>query len=98
MSEVLHPIGTIYQYVIEEDEHKLVKERAEHIVHQGFKGRRRVGQAKRHDEELKEPLVCAERCLLHVLQLHLDLVIPGAQVKPGEECCTPEFIQELLHN
>jgi hypothetical protein len=36
-------------------------------------------------QELKEPLVCPECHLLHVVGMHSDLVVAGAKISLGEE-------------
>jgi hypothetical protein len=98
VAEVLRPGTTVNQYVVEEDEDKPAEEGSENIVHKCLKRRRRVRQAERHDEELEEALVRAECCLLHVVVIHPDLVVAGAQIKLGEEDCTLKFIEELFHH
>jgi hypothetical protein len=98
VAEVLHPGTIVNQYVIEEDEDKPTEEGSENIVHKCLKRRRRVRQAERHDEELKEALMRAEGCLLHIIVVHSDLVVAGAQIKLGEEDCAPKFIEKLFHH
>jgi hypothetical protein len=98
VAEVLRPGTNVNQYVVEEDEDKPAEERSENIVHKHLKCHRCVRQAERHDEELEEALVCAEGCLLHIVVVHPDLVVARAQIKLGEEDCTPKFIEKLFQH
>jgi hypothetical protein len=45
---------------------------------------RLIRQAERHDQELKEPLVRAERRLVDILGRHEHLMIPETKVELGE--------------
>jgi len=58
----------------------------------------RVGEAERHDEELEQALVCAERGLVDVVRVHQDLMIAGAHVQLGEEPRPAQLVQQLLHH
>jgi hypothetical protein len=51
-----------------------------------------------HHEEVKEPLMCAECRLLHIVGRHEDLVIAGAKVQLSEEPCPLQFIKQLIYD
>ena len=69
--------------VVEEDEHEVVEERAEGLVHQVHEGGGRVGQPERQHEELEVPVARAERGLRHVLGVDADLVVAACA---GRSC------------
>jgi hypothetical protein len=57
----------------------------EYVVHQGLEGRRRVGEAERHHQELEVAMVSMEHRLLDVVRVHAHLMIARTQVELGEE-------------
>jgi hypothetical protein len=61
-----------------------------------LEGGQHVGEAKRHHEELEEALVGAEGRLFDVQRVHLHLMVAGAKVELGEECCAVQLIQQFL--
>ena len=58
---------------------------SKYVVHQSLEGCRRICESKRHDEELKQALVCPERCFVDILNMHAHLVITRSQVQLCEE-------------
>jgi hypothetical protein len=83
--EVFRPCLAVDEDVIKEHKHRLAQIGAEDVVHEGLKGRRSVGEAKQHDQELIVSLVCPERRLLNISGVHAHLVVARAQVELGEE-------------
>lgn len=82
---MLRPRCTVDENVIKENKHKAAQVWAEHVVHQGLEGRRRVGEAERHHQELEVAMVSAERRLLDVVRVHAHLMVARAKVELGEE-------------
>lgn len=68
----------------------------QHVVHGSLEHIRRIGETKRHQEELELAMMIAERRLCHIVQEHAYLVIPRTQVELGEEVCPMEFVEELV--
>jgi hypothetical protein len=88
MLQMLRPGVAIDEDVVEEDQ----DEAPEHVVHQRLESSRCVCQAKRHDEELEEGLMCSECDLRYIGGVQKNLMITGPQVDPGEETCVAEFV------
>jgi hypothetical protein len=80
------------------DEDDLSEEWLQHVIRQGLECWRRIGEAKQHDQELKESLVRPKCRLLNVVQVHQHLVVAGAQVKLGEEFGATHLVQEFLED
>jgi hypothetical protein len=85
MLQVLGPRRAVDKYVIEKHQHKPLEVGVEDVVHQSLESGRGIGEPKRHDQELEVAMVGAERCLGDVVGVHPHLVVPGAEVKLGEE-------------
>jgi hypothetical protein len=64
-----------------------MKERAEDVIHQCLECHWCIHQAERHEEELEQPLMCAEDSLLDVVFLYPHLMIARLQIQLGEEDC-----------
>jgi hypothetical protein len=96
VAKMLRPCPAVYQDIVKENKHEPVKTQVQDVVHKSLKCCRRVRQSEGHDEELEQPFVPAERCLLHVGVMHLHLMVPEAQVKLGQEDCTPAFVDEFF--
>jgi hypothetical protein len=75
------------------NEHKPVKEVLEDIIHQSLKCVRRIGEAERHDKELKQPLMRSESRLLNVLRPLPYMMIPGPEVQLSEVLGATQFIE-----
>jgi hypothetical protein len=69
------PCGAVDEYIIEENQHELAEERPQDVIHESLECRRSVAQPERHDQELVEAVVSAERSLGDILGAHPDLVI-----------------------
>jgi hypothetical protein len=76
--EVFRPQRAENQYVVEENQHEPVQEWSQHIVHESLEGCRGVREPERRNKELKQPLVCPECRLLHVVAVQQNLVVAGA--------------------
>jgi hypothetical protein len=94
--EVFRPCLAVDEDVIKEHKHRLAQLGAEDVVHEGLKGRRSVGEAKRHDQELIVSLVCPERRLLDINGVHAHLVVARAQVELGEKVGAMQLIEQLI--
>ena len=82
--------------VVEEDEHTLIEEAAECLVHQVHEGGRRVGQAEWQHQKLVVPVACAEGGLRHILRRDADLMVAGAQIDLREVARTLQPIEQLV--
>ena len=96
LEEVFSPRGAVNQDVVEEHQHASAKKGLQHRVHEGLECRRRVGEAERHDQELKVAVVGSERRFGHVIRMYTNLVVPGAEIQLRKEASTTEFIQKFL--
>jgi hypothetical protein len=65
----------IDQDVINEDHDKLVQLRHEHRVHQVHEMCRSIGEFKRHNQILVQPIPGREGSLRDIFQMNLDLMI-----------------------
>ena len=98
VSQVIRPGLTVDENVIKKDKYKSTQVRPEDVVHEGLERRRRVAEAKWHDEELVEAVMRAEHRLVDILRPHPDLVVPGPQVQLGEETRAVELVEQLVHD
>jgi hypothetical protein len=96
VTKVIGPRGVVDEDVIKEDEDEPTEERPQDVVHESLERCRGVAQPKRHDQELVEVVVCAERGLGDVLDAHLDLMVAGAEIQFGEEASAVELIEEFI--
>ncbi|KAJ6794229.1 Uncharacterized protein M6B38_231475 [Iris pallida] len=60
------------QYVIDEDNNKLIQIFMENLVHEVHEYRRSIRQSKRHDQEFKLSILGVERRLGNILLPDLD--------------------------
>ena len=74
--------------VIKKHQYELAQIRLEDTIHEGLKGGRGIGEAKRHYHELIMPLVSPEGGFMLISFPHPDLMIAGCQIKFGENCCS----------
>jgi len=84
VTEMVRPSGAVNQNIIEKDEDELAEKLEEDVVQQRLKRRRRVAQPERHDEELVEAIMGAERRLVDVRGPHANLMVARAEVELGE--------------
>jgi hypothetical protein len=80
MAKMFRPRSVVDQYVIEEYQHKAVKEGSEHIIHQGLECGRHIREPERYHQEFEETFMCTERRLLDIVQGHKDLVVAGPKI------------------
>jgi hypothetical protein len=83
--EVLRSRGVVDKNGIKENKHKPAQVGAEDIVHQSLKGRRGVGEAKRHHQELEVAMMSLKCCLGDIIRMHPHLVVARPMVELGEE-------------
>jgi len=96
VAEVVAPRARVDEDVVEEDEDKPAQERTQDVIHQCLECGRGVAQSERHDEELVEAIMRAERRLGDVFSAHEDLVVPGTEVQLREEACAEELVEEFV--
>jgi hypothetical protein len=77
VAQVLRPWRTVNENVVEEYENKQSKKGLENLVHQCLKCRRCIHQAERHDQELEEAFMSAERHFVDIVKVHAHLVVAG---------------------
>ena len=65
------------------------------VVHEPLKGGRGIDMTKEHYSWFKESFIGDESGLLLVSVFDMDIVIPPADVKFGENLCSLEFINEI---
>ena len=96
--QMLRPCPAENENIVKENKYAPPEEWLQHRVHQRLEGRRRIGEAERHHEKLKVPVVRPERRLGDVVGVHADLMIPTAQVQLGEKYCTLELVKQFFNN
>jgi hypothetical protein len=65
----------IDQYVVNEDHDKLIQLRHEHGVHQVYEMCMSIGESKRHNQILVQPIPGKEDSLMDIFRIDLDLMI-----------------------
>jgi hypothetical protein len=68
------------QDVINEDHIKLVQLQYEYIVHQVHEIYRSIGESKRHNQILIQPIPTGEESLRNVFQMDLDLMVTRMEI------------------
>jgi hypothetical protein len=86
----------IDQDVINEDHDKLVQLRYEHGVHQVHEMCRSIGEFKRHNQILVQPVPGREGNLRDILWMDLDLMITQMEINHGKDSCTGKLIKEKV--
>jgi hypothetical protein len=84
----------IHQDVINEDHNKLVQLRHEYGVHQVHKMCRSIGESKRHDQILIQPVPGREGGLGNIFQMDLDLMIIRTEIDVRKDSCSSKLIKE----
>lgn len=72
------------EYVINEDDNKLVQVLHENFVHEVHEVGRGIGQSEGHDPVLVQPITSNKCCFGDVLWSNLQLVVSRSQVNLGE--------------
>jgi hypothetical protein len=85
--KVLRPRGAVDKNIIKENEQKPTQVGVEDVVHQSLEGRRGVGEAKRHHQELEVAMMSPKRRLGDIIRVHPHLVVARTEVELGEEAC-----------
>jgi len=93
---MVRPSVAVNQNVVKKYQHKAAEEGSQDVVYQGLERRRSVAQTERHDQELVEAVMSAERRLVDVSRAHADLVVPRTEVELGEEARPVELVQQLV--
>ena len=85
----------LYTTVIQVHDNEAVEERLENLVHKGAKRGRCIGEAKRHDKELKRSVPGYARCFWLISFGNAHLVVPGPQVKLGEVLRLAKLVEQI---
>jgi hypothetical protein len=83
----------IYQDVVNEHHHKLVKELHEYLIHDIHEIGRGIGQAKGHYGELKQAIASGEGVLGNIGLSDLQLIISSAEINLGEHLGSVQLIE-----
>ena len=75
------------------NQYKLTQKIAKDIIHGHFKGGRCIGEAKRHDQELKVAINDLKFCLERINKIEENLVVAWPQFQFGEHLKPIEFVQ-----
>ena len=81
------------QDVINEDNYKLVQFLHEYRIHQIYEVCRSIGQTKRHNKILIQPISGGESGLRHILRSNFYLMITRSQINFGEYLCLRQLIK-----
>jgi hypothetical protein len=84
----------IDQDVVNEDHDKLVQLRHKHRVHQVYEMCWSIGESKRHNQILVQPIPGREGSLRDIFQTDLDLMITQMEIDLGKDSCTGKLIKE----
>jgi hypothetical protein len=84
----------IDQDVIDEDYDKLVQLWHKHGVHQVHEMCRSIGESKRHNQILVQPIPGREGSLRDIFRTDLDLMITRMEIGLGKDSCTGKLIKE----
>uniref|UniRef100_A0A0A9BSS0 Uncharacterized protein n=1 Tax=Arundo donax TaxID=35708 RepID=A0A0A9BSS0_ARUDO len=95
---MIRPCLAVNQNIVKKYQDEAAEERPEYVVHQGLECGRRVAESERHDQELVQAVMRAERRFVDVLRPHADLVVPRPQIQLGEEFGAVELVQQLIHH
>jgi hypothetical protein len=82
------------QDVINEDHDKLVQLRHEQGVHQVQEMCRSIGESKRHNQILVQPVPSGESSLRNIFRADLDLMITSTEINLGNDFSTGKLIKE----
>jgi hypothetical protein len=96
-TEILHMLFFalgIDQDIVNEDNDKLVQLRHEHGVHQVHEMCRSIGEPKRHNKILIQPIPGGEDGLRNVFRVDFDLVITRMKIDLGKYFCTGKLIKK----
>jgi hypothetical protein len=84
----------IDQDVINEDHDKLVQLRHEYKVHQVHEMCMSIGESKRHNQILVQPIPGGEGSLRDIFRMDLDLMIARTEINFEKDSCTGKLIKE----
>jgi hypothetical protein len=84
----------IDQNVINEDNNKLVQLRHEYGVHQVHEMCRSIGEPKRHNQVLIQPVPGGESDLRNVFSVDLNLMITRTKINLRKDFCTGKLIEK----
>jgi hypothetical protein len=82
------------QDVVNEDHDKLVQLQHEYRVHQVHEMCRSIGESKRHNQVLVQPVPGGESSLRNIFRTDLDLMITRMEIDFGKDFSTGKLIKE----
>jgi hypothetical protein len=86
------------QYIIKENQDKLLQMRLEDIIHQAIERRWGISQPKRHDRKLIVPKPSPKSHLGNITIFDLNLVIPRPQIYLRKHRRTLDPINQVFHS
>jgi hypothetical protein len=96
-SQMLPQSLAVDEDIVEEDQHELVEEGAEGLVHEVHEGGGGVGQTEGKYEELVVTVAGTEGSLRHVLVCDADLVVSGAKVDLAEDSGSLQAVEQFVN-
>jgi hypothetical protein len=84
------------QDVVDEDHDKLVQLRHDYRVHQVHEICRSIGESKRHNQILIQPIPSGESSLRDVFQIDLDLMITQMEIDLEKDLSTGKLIKKNI--
>jgi hypothetical protein len=97
MLRMLFFILEIDQDVINKDHDKLVQLQREYGVHQVYEMCRSIGEPKRHNQILIQPIHGGEGSLRDVFRADFDLMITRMKIDLGKDFSTGKLIEENVN-
>jgi hypothetical protein len=94
MPHMIFLILGVDQDVINEDHDKLVQLRHEYGIYQVHEMCRSIGESKRYNQILIQPIPGREGGLGNVFRIDLDLMITRSEVDLGKDSCTGKLIEK----
>jgi hypothetical protein len=91
---MLYFILGVDQDVINEDHDKLIQLRHEYRVHQVHEMCRGIGESKRHNQILIQPIPAGECGLRNIFWTDLDLMVIQMKIDLGEDLSTDKLIKK----
>jgi hypothetical protein len=75
----------VYEDIIKENSHKMMKKRMEDMIHQDLESGRRITKAKRNEKKLIVALMSSKGSLRNAFLFYMDLVVARTKIKFSKE-------------
>jgi hypothetical protein len=85
------------QDVVNEDHDKLVQLQHEYRVHQVHEISRSIGEPRRHNQILIQPVPCVESGLRNIFRADLDLMTTRMKIDLGKDSCIGKLIENNVN-